>query len=449
MAAPPVGGDCIVACSSPWGRGAVSVLRVSGASARSLVERLAPDGPPWLARRASLRAIVDEHGELLDRCLVTWMPGPNSFTGEDVVELCCHGNPLIVEQLLDAAVRQGARPARPGEFTRRALEHGRLHLVQAEALAEQIAARSPAGLRLARRAGEILAPAVEVLYDRMLDVAAELEARLDHPGEDLGLVEDEALLDRVCLLRAEVEGMAGRWRAGRISLAGLRLALIGPVNAGKSSLFNALLGRPRALVSAAPGTTRDAVESTTRLGDLELVLVDTAGERSGADELEQAGIELGRALAEEVDLCLLVVDGHRPPGPVEVELRARLSGREHRVVLTHADLGLWPDRPGELALSNRTGEGLDALRQEILAWARAGEGGAGGALAVVNQRQHALVHELATWLRAIEEAMQGEAGVAVAAEAAQRALSCLGELSGRDVREEVLDRLFARFCIGK
>jgi len=425
------------------------VLRLSGADALALARRLSPGGPAWRPRRASLRRLVDEQGELLDSCLLTWMPGPRSFTGEDVVEIACHGNPLIVEQLLDACVRLGARPARPGEFSRRALEHGRLGLIEAEALAEQIAARSPAGLRLARQAGQQLAPALELLYERLLDLAAELEARLDHPGEDLGLIEDQDLLLRLARIRAEVGELAGSWRAGRLALSGLRLALVGPVNAGKSSLFNALLGRPRALVSATPGTTRDAVESSVRLGDLDLVLVDTAGERSGADALEQAGIELGRALAEEVDLCLLVVDGHREADPVEAALRDRLVGREHRVVLSHADLGLLPERRGDLAISNLTGQGLDELRAALLVWARAGAGPAGGQLAVINQRQHALLLELGGWLALAEEALGGEAGVALAAEAAQRGLATIGELTGRDVREEVLDRLFARFCIGK
>lgn len=446
---PGPGGPCIVACASPWGRGAVSLLRLSGGDALTLAQRLSPGGPAWRPRRASLRRLVDEQGELLDTCLLTWMPGPRSFSGEDVVELACHGNPLIVELLLDACVRLGARPARAGEFTRRALENGRLGLIEAEALAEQIAARSPAGLRLSRQAGQQLAPALEALYDRLLDLAAELEARLDHPGEDLGLVEDEDLLLRLTQLRSEVGALAGSWRAGRVAISGLRLALVGPVNAGKSSLFNALLGRPRALVSATPGTTRDAVESSVRLDDLDLVLVDTAGERLSADPLEQAGIELGRALAEEVDLCLLVVDGHREAEPAEAELRARLFGKEHRVVLSHADLGLRPGRVGDLALSNLTGQGIDELKALLLAWAREGEGPAGARLAVINQRQHALLQELGSWMSLAQEALVGEAGVALAAEAVQRGLGCIGELTGRDVREEVLDRLFARFCIGK
>lgn len=430
----------------------MAVLRLSGPDALAVARGLCPEGPPWRPRRASLRRAVDEAGALIDELLVTWMPGPRSHTGEDLVELGCHGNPVLVEQLLDACVRLGARPARSGEFTRRALEHGRVDLVQAEAVAALVAAPSPAGVALARRASTELGPALAGLAEALLTLAAEVEVRLDHPGEDLGWEEDAALAAGLRQAAGTAAALAGTWRAGRVRLEGARVALVGPVNAGKSSLFNALLGQARALVSPLPGTTRDVVERALLVDGQELVLLDTAGERESEDPLEQAGVAMGRAMAEDVDLVVVVVPGHRPMDAIEAGLLARTEGRPRLWVATHADRVAAPRawRGEEVAhrVSAVSGQGIDALRQrlgqEVL------RGLADGEVApVVSQRQHELLRAVAQHLEQAEAALVGLAGPAVAAEELTRALGRLGELSGQDVREEVLDRLFARFCIGK
>ena len=431
----------------------MALLRLSGPDARRVVEGLCPGGPAWRPRRASLRRALDPQGGLLDEVLVTWMPGPRSHTGEDLVELGCHGNPVLVEQLLDACVALGARPARPGEFTRRALEHGRLDLVQAEAVAALVGAPSPAGVALARRAAALLGPALAHLSAELYTLAAEVEVRLDHPGEELGADEDGALVDRIVACGQQAGALSRTWRAGRLRLEGARIALVGPVNAGKSSLFNALLGQARALVSPTPGTTRDVVERALLVQGQELVLLDTAGERESDDPLEQAGVTLGREMAREVDLVVVVAPGHRPMPPEEAALLHRTEGRPRLWVATHADLPVVVERSFrgrgvDHHVSALTGQGVDELR--TLLWRQVTrEATDGEAAPVVSQRQHELLRAVEEHLSAAAAALDGAAGPAVAAEELTRALARLGELSGRDVREEVLDHLFARFCIGK
>jgi len=443
--------DTIVACATPWGRGALAVLRLSGPQALDVARRLCPQGAAWQPRRVSLRVVHDAAGAAIDQAVLTWFPGPRSYTGEDVVELSCHGNPVLVEQVLAACAAAGARPARPGEFTRRAVAHGRMDLLAAEGLAELIAARSPAALAWLRAAEARLGPALVGLEQALLDAAAELEARLDHPGEDLGELDDAELGGRIAEVEAQARALAGTWAAGRVRLHGARVALVGEVNAGKSSLFNALLGEGRALVSPQPGTTRDVVEGSVLVEGLELTLLDTAGERESEDPLEQAGMALGRARSAQVDLVLLVVPLHRPPSPTEAELRARTAGLPRLVVGSHADLASPAQlaaREVALALSSATGQGVAQLRARIHTQvALAGPGGQAAMLA--SARQQALLLALAEHAAQARQALHGALGPAVAAEELTRGLERLGELRGAQVREEVLDRLFARFCIGK
>ncbi len=445
-------GDTIVACATAWGRGAVALVRLSGAGARSVVEALCPGGPPWRPRRASLRRALDED-VVLDDVLVTWFPGPRSYTGEDVVELSGHGNPVVVAALLDRCVALGARPARPGEFTRRAVEHGRMDLLQAESLAGLVAAASPAGVALARAGMEgALGAAVAAQRERLLDLAAELEARLDHPGDDLGFEEDAAVADGLRAVSAEAAALAGTWRAGRLRLDGARVALVGPVNAGKSSLFNALVDQQRALVSPEPGTTRDVVEKTVPLGDLAVTFLDTAGERGDATGLEAAGQDLGRALTADADLRLVVLPLHRPLDAAGHAVLAAASGGPHLVVGTHADrvdgAPAW-SHPGRVHVaSGATGDGLPALRQAVAA-ALLGTTPASVRAHLTSQRQHDLLRAVAAHVDAAADALLGPLGPAVAAEEATRALDRLAEATGEQVREAVLDRLFARFCVGK
>lgn len=439
----------IAAPATPMGRSGVAMVRLSGPDARRIAEAVCPGGPPWRPRRASLRTAVGEDGPI-DALLVVWMPGPRSFTGEDVVELSCHGNPVIVELLLSALIEAGARMARPGEFTRRALLNGRTTLLGAEALRSLIAATSPAGVALAQAGMQGATDALSgELTETLLDLAAELEARLDHPGDELGYEDDEAVADGLRAVAGRAAEAAASWRAGRIRLQGATVALIGAVNAGKSSLFNRLVGTERALVSPTPGTTRDVVERSVLLDGLEVRYLDTAGQRQQTDDpIEAAGIALGQRMTDEADLLLLIVPLHEPPGPEWPDLLARTAGQPRLVVGTHSDL------VGETALSvdhtvsSLTGAGIRPLQDDIRA--RLAEGSTGGEqLVVLSQRQHDLFRAIAEHAEQAAEALLGMLGPAIAAEEVTAALERLAELTGQDVREAVLDRLFARFCVGK
>lgn len=432
--------DTIVALATPPGRGAVALVRLSGADSRAVAARLCPGGPAWRSRRTALRVALDDTGGVLDDLLCVWMAGPRSYTGEDVVELSCHGNPVIVSALLARCVALGARPAGPGEFTRRAWLSGRLDLVEAEAVDGLIRAQSLAGVSTARAGLDgRLQGALATLREQLLDLGAELEARLDHPGEDLGEVSDGALVAELAALAAQVHALAGTWPAARRRIEGAVVALVGAVNAGKSSLFNHLVGAERALVSPEPGTTRDAVERTVEWAGLRVTFLDTAGQRDTAGAVEAAGIALGSRLADAADLRLQVYDPRDGVPP-------RTGGPSTWRVATHRDARP-ADRTADHHISNTTGAGVPALRAALESWL--GVVDPAGSAAVGSQRQHDLLQRVAGHVEEAATAMTHGVGPAVAAEELVSALERLGSLTGQDVREDVLDRLFSRFCVGK
>lgn len=376
------------------------------------------------------------------------MPGPQTYTGEEVVEFSVHGNPLLVEAVLDAARLAGARPARPGEFTRQAVENGRLGLVQAEAVHALVSARSVEGIALAQAglSGALDAP-LSALRDALLDAGAELEARLDQPGGDLEVEADSAVGQRLSWVAEQATALAKTWDQARPRLHGTTVALVGPVNAGKSSLFNHLVGMERALVSAQPGTTRDGAERRFLLGEsqLDVTLVDTAGERPDPELLEASGLEIGRALAAEADLVVLVWPRSRPR-----DATLNLLETRHPDALRVCTFADHPDvlKDVGIAIDNLTGAGLPALTRALEV--RLGGGPARTeAVAVVSARQAARLQAVSEHSIAAQEALLGWAGPAIAAEEVYAALEALSALTGEDIREATLDRLFARFCIGK
>ncbi len=431
----------IIAAASPWGRGAVSLVRLSGSDPDFLLRFCRPRGgfPP--PRRARLCTFFDSAGDF-DEGLITFFEGPRSVTGEHVAELGCHGNPLIVERLLAAGVSAGARIARPGEFTRRALLNGRIDLTRAEAVLQAIEAATPEGLRVARAGlNGVVHGLAASLRESLVDAVAELEARLDHPGEDLTLTDDRLLLERLAVLAEQAESAAATYRSGRLLVEGAVVALVGPVNAGKSSLFNALGGSERALVSPVPGTTRDVVERRVRMASVAVTLLDTVGLREDPEELEARGLEIAHRLAAEADLWVVVVPAHEPDRADEA--LARADGRPHVIVFNHADRSPGPG----LRTNALSGEGVPELAQTI-AEALVGEQLGSSALVIASARQRDRLVEFGRHVRACCECLE-EGGPAVAAEELYAALERLDELTGRDTRSDVLDRLFSRFCIGK
>ncbi len=452
-------GDTIVACATPWGRAAIAVLRLSGPGVGGVLARICARRrglPP--PRRAVLVRLRDDEG-VMDEGLLTWMPGPGSYTGEDCAELSCHGNPLLVERLLAACVSAGCRVAEPGEFTRRAHAHGRLDLLRAEAVLQAIEARSTAGLQVAVRGlcGE-LGRWSEAQREALVAISAELEARLDFPDqlEVLGpagpqLQGDDELALRIAGARDELVRVAETFRRSRLQVRGARVALVGPVNAGKSSLFNALLGRRRALVSPRPGTTRDVLEASCELAGLPVILLDTAGENLEPEEIEREGLALRDELVAEVDLLVVVLPAHRLELPEVATLLATSAGRPRVLVGNHADrTGARFELEGRALLPccALDGAGLEEL-EDAIAEALVGEEPGESAAVIASQRQHELLRSAGEALERARLALLGEAGVAVAAEELIHALERLCALGGHGVREEVLDALFGRFCIGK
>jgi tRNA modification GTPase len=441
-------GTTFAAQSTPPGISGIAVLRLSGPASRSvLAGALGLENPrPRLATLATYRSLA---GDALDDVLVTYFQGPHSYTGDDLAELSCHGNPLVVETILKDLFQRGCRPAEAGEFTRRAFANGKLDLCQAEAVAELIHARGGAALRLARRrlAGE-LGKRLESLEMALRDVLTSLEAQLEF-SED-----GENFLPPVENLRDAGDALARLAMAERHRPAvdgSLRLVLLGAPNAGKSSIFNALLGRDRAIVSPIAGTTRDFLEGEISLGPWRAILVDTAGLAGGGGDLERLAMERSRDQAAGADLLLWVLDASRPdaPGPPEELYRRQgvIIWNKLDLPLRAADGGVpvnWP----ALRLSAAAADG-GALAREFLSGALRHWGllpedeELTGTL-----RQGELLREAAGAVAAALDLWE-ERTLELAAAELHRALRAIGRVTGRDVDGTVLDHLFSRFCIGK
>lgn len=427
----------IAAIATPAGRGAVGIVRVSGPRALAVLRRFSPglEPKPRVATLVHLRV----EGALVDEALALWFPGPRSFTGEDVVELQTHGSPVLLEVLLRQVLTEpGVRLADAGEFTRRAVGNGRLDLTQAEAVVDLIDARSESEVRsAAARLEGALSAVLDGLYQPLLQVSAELEGALDFPDEAEGVEQgvrgrlESALAQAVELERMAVAG-------SRLRRGGL-VVLYGPVNAGKSTLFNRLAGSSRALVDDEPGTTRDALEANLVLGGMPVTLVDTAGLRADPGRVEALGIAKTRSLISQADVALLLI----PPGSTDqslAEWRSEADASKRLEVWGKADLGGGTG----LAVSGLSGAGVEALTSAIVERGRFQVTDT-----VIAHEQHLEAVRVARTAleRAVEalnvaplEVVAGEVGLA---------LSELARLMGLDHSKERLDALFARFCIGK
>jgi len=442
-----------VAVATAIGESAIGVIRVSGPEAVAAVAPLLRSSIP-LAEFPShtLRrvAVVDaKSGERVDEALCAVMRAPRSYTGEDVVELSCHGSPALLRRVTRWIVAGGARLAAPGEFTRRAFLNGRLDLAQAEAVALLIGARTDRAVALAARAlAGGLSDQVQALRDALVDVIAGLEVALDFPeervGHDVGVARAT-----VARLRADVERWLASARHGRVVHDGLTAALVGPPNAGKSSLLNALLGRDRAIVSPVPGTTRDIVEGTIALAGVPLRLLDTAGIDVPRDAIEAEGIRRSRRAMEESDLLLVVLDGSISPARrvlEETAHRARIVVRAKSDLTAHPETAALADAVAASAVSGGGVEALlDRLTQEVERRASAA-GDEGGIVASL--RQIELLESLSRAFAAGDAAL-GDAPLEAALVDLKDALTCAGSILGVDVGDAVLNHIFSTFCLGK
>jgi tRNA modification GTPase len=438
----------------------VAIVRVSGPGVGSLIEILGL--APLEARRASLRSLVSPaDGESVDRVLATFHPGPGSYTGEDLLEIGCHGGALLPHLVLDAVLAAGARPARPGEFTRRAYLDGRIDLVQAEATADLIEAAAPALGRAALHQLEGgLSRRIAALRERLVEAQALVAYEIDFPDEDDGPVDPVRVEGAVSGLREELDALLRLAPEGEMLREGALTVIAGRPNAGKSSLFNVLLGFERAIVTEHPGTTRDAIEAVVSVEGYPFRLVDTAGLRENADPVEGMGIEVARSYLARAAVVLFCVEADRELGPEErAFLDTRSDGVRWILVRTKTDDGDPETPPSSLGghgetlpsvrVSSRSGEGIPQLRTLLLDAAFSGLRAAEEAPLVTRRRHVRALREAREEIDAFAEARVAGIPPEVAVTHLQDATLRLEELLGVIGTEEVLDAVFGSFCIGK
>jgi len=445
------GRDTIVALATPPGRGGIAVIRVSGPDVRAIAGSLLGGLPA--PRRASLRNFQDADGTTLDFGLALFFPAPSSFTGQDVLELHGHGGAVVVDLLLGRIISLGARSARPGEFSERAFLNGKLDLVQAEAVADLIDSSTETAARSAL--GSLSGRFSEVLHRLVEDLAALrafIEAALDFPDEELEMLADTKLTSRVQALATELGRLAADTRQGMLLRDGAKVVLIGPPNAGKSSLLNALARADRAIVSATPGTTRDTVELSIQVDGLPLHLVDTAGLRESGESIEEEGMRRARDAAGQADILLLVLEaGNRGPPP---EFPHSLAPHAKcMIVWNKIDLGGWPPRvdssrePVEIYLSAKTGAGLAELKEQLKI--AMGFRSAGEAPYIARRRHLEAIDKARAHFQNAQAAIGARQDAELIAEELRLAQKSLGEITGEVSVDDLLGRIFSDFCIGK
>jgi tRNA modification GTPase len=452
--------DTIAAPATHPGQAAVGIVRISGPLARQVLGRLfrpASRGGSLTPWRLYLGELVAESGQVVDQCLAVFMPAPRSYTGEDVCELHLHGGRAVISRALELALGCGARLAEPGEFTRRAYLAGKLDLAQAEAVLELVCARTEAAARLAaEQLSGRLSRRMDELREGLANFSSLAEAAIDFPEEE---IETWAPAETAAALRAgplkALDELLAAFRAATPFREGALVVICGRPNVGKSTLLNALLGRERALTSPAPGTTRDYIEETLEVEGLPLRLVDTAGLREAAGGVEALGVALAEERLAASQLALVVLDGSEPARQEDRALGPRLAGRTHLLVLNKADLPprlspeeagrLFPQAAGLLAVSALHGTGVAQLKERL---ARLIAPQAVPAVAPNLRHQEALARARQATLRALE-ALEGGLGLEVYAGELRLALEAVGEVCGRTATDDILDRIFSRFCIGK
>lgn len=452
--------DTIAAIATPLGEGGLAVVRVSGREALEVADRaFMPAGSGGVrAATAGTHTLHYGHvvsgGRVVDEAMLAVMRAPRTFTREDVAEISCHGGVFVARQVLDAVLAAGARLALPGEFTRRAFLNGRLDLIQAEAVADLIHARTERALWAAQeQLAGALSRRVGGVRDEVMGVLAHVEAHLDFPEEDIAPDTQEGMGTRLTSALARIDGLLATAREGEVLRRGLRVAIIGRPNAGKSSLLNELVGRDRAIVSPVAGTTRDTIEATANVRGIPVVFVDTAGLREAADAIEEEGVRRSRRAAGHAELLLHVLDGSEPLSETDRGFLDEFAGRPRVLILNKADIGsrLVLAGDGSVAavwVSCRTGEGLEAVKDAIAREVRAGRAGAGTQDVTINARHEDILRRARGSVASAAEVLRGGQLELVAMEL-RLGVQALGEMVGKTTTEDLLDRIFGEFCLGK
>jgi tRNA modification GTPase len=455
--------DTIAAISTPLGEGGISVVRLSGKRAMAIAERVLVTGNGGRLREAASHTarygqIVDESGKVLDEVVVTIFREPRSYTREEMVEISAHGGLLVARKILELLLRRGARLAEPGEFTKRAFLNGRIDLTQAEAVLDLIRAKSDRSLEAAlRQLRGGLSREIHEIKEKLVRLAAHMEAYVDFPEEDIEVFSNQEFLRNVNEIIDRVAKLIKSYDQGAILREGILAVIVGRPNVGKSSLLNALLDRDRALVSESPGTTRDVLEEMVHMDGLLVRLADTAGIHPEPDLVEKMGIEKARELMKQANLFLMVLDGSEPVTEVDEQIYEEIRSQNHLLVVNKADLplrlGLGPlkSRWGEENLylvSSKNHQGLEELQKGILSLVGERKIDCEGSLISRLRHQQALGEALRSLERA-KKALLERLSLEFIAFDLRQALASVGEIVGEVYTADILDKIFSEFCIGK
>ncbi len=449
--------DTIVALATPLGRSGIGVVRLSGPAAIDIYTSIVGSVPPLKARTASLRSICDPRSpeHIIDEAVFTFFRAPASFTGEDVLEIAAHGSPVVLRQIIDICLRQGARLAEPGEFTLRALANGKLDLAEAEAIRDLIDAQTSVAANQAIRQlrGEF-SHELRPIKDDLLDVVVVLESALEFVEDDLPDVQKGQVVDRLSSVEAKLRRIADTFAAGKLIREGLRLAIVGRPNVGKSSLFNALLGSERAIVTEIAGTTRDQIHERFTIDNIPISLIDTAGMRETEDVVESIGVERAKRAMADADLIFVVLDASQPLTDEDQAVISAAGGIEHLIVANKADIAspelekLRSKFSESIAVSAKTGHGLDGLKQAVIERFAPVENADSGFL-VTDARHHDLLVRAADDIKNSAELYQAGESEEIVLIGLHNAMLYLGRITGETTTEDMLTRIFSTFCIGK
>lgn len=443
----------IVALSTPRGRGALAVVRLSGPLAMNIVTQMAGLGDIE-PRKAKLTKLTKDD-QIIDEVILTCFLAPHSLTGEDVVEISCHGSPPVVRQIVDRILELGAVLAGPGEFTLRALSNGKINLAQAEAIRDLISAQTDAAVKQAARQmnGE-LSNTLNPFKEKLVEVIVLLESALEFVEDDLPAPRISEIEETLASMVGGVEKLSASFNAGRLLQDGVRVTIAGRPNVGKSSLFNSLVAHERAIVTEIPGTTRDTLSEAIDLGGIPVILTDTAGVRPTTDGIETLGIERTHRALSDADLVLVVIDGADKLGPADRDLLSQTVESRRLIVMNKSDLPSFRDANGCLGeartinVSARTGEGLDDLRAAMLETLNSA-GVEDQGLLITNVRHYDLLCRTKQELELAQAAFRDRHSEELVLVPLHNALKYLGQITGETTTEDILSEIFATFCIGK